>query len=301
MKALNTPSIMRLVLLALVPGTLCMLPWFGMALLLQLALAASLGLAVEAACLALRHAPIARHLSDGSALVSALLIALCLPPGVSWHVLAIAILAGLGLAKHAYGGLGNNVLNPAMAGYAVVLVAFPGELSFWVVDGVTSATPLEVFRYRGGDTVADIWPQAFGIVGGRGWEWINLGFLVGGAVLLAMRLINWRAPVAFLASLSLCAALGYGGGGSQSLGSPLMHLFTGGTMLCAWFILTDPVTAPASPRGQLVFGALIGLLVFLIRSFGAYADGIAFAVLLGNIGAPLIDEWLTNNKRAADA
>ena len=99
MKALNTPSIMRLVLLALVPGTLCMLPWFGMALLLQLALAASLGLAVEAACLALRHAPLLRHLSDGSALVSALLIALCLPPGVPWHVLAIAILAGLGLGQ----------------------------------------------------------------------------------------------------------------------------------------------------------------------------------------------------------
>ena len=297
----DTPSVMRLVLLAMVPGVLCMLPWFGIALLLQLALAAAMGLAVEALCLYLRRAAMVRHLWDGSALVTSLLIALCLPASAPWYVLLIAIVAGLGLAKHAYGGLGNNVLNPAMAGYAIILVAFPGELSIWVVDGVTSATPLEVFRYRGGDTVADIWPQAFGVLGGRGWEWMNLGFLVGGVFLLLTRIVSWQAPVAFLASLVLCAALGYDSGSSQSLGSPLMHLFSGGTMLCAWLIVTDPVTAPVSRSGQLVFGAIVGLLVFLIRSFGAYPDGIAFAVLLGNISAPLIDEWIGKKRRSAQA
>ena len=292
MRQRDTPSIMRFVLLALVPGVLCMLPWLGAEVLIQLGLAAVLGLAVEAACLLLRRAPVRHNLLDGSALVTSLLIALCLPPGVPWHVLLLALAGGLGLAKHAYGGLGNNLLNPAMAGYALVLVAFPSDLAVWVVDGVTSATPLEVFRYRGGSTVSEVWPQAFGILGGQGWEWMNLGFLAGGVLLLARGIVGWRAPVAFLASLSLCAALGYSGGGSESLGSPSMHLFTGGTMLCAWFVITDPVTAPASARGQLIFGALTGVLVFVIRSFGAYADGIAFAVLLGNICAPLIDEFV---------
>ena len=282
---------MRFVLLALVPGVLCMLPMLGMALLVQLAFAAACGIAIEAACLKLRGRALRRNLVDGSALVTSLIIALCLPPGTPLFVLLIALAGGLGLAKHAYGGLGNNVLNPAMAGYALVLVAFPSDLSMWVVDGVTSATPLEVFRFRGTATVGEIWPEAFGILGGRGWEWVNLGFLLGGIGLLAMHIIRWQAPVAFLVSLSLCAGLGYDGGGSGSLGSPGMHLFTGGTMLCAWFVVTDPVTAPAHPRGQLIFGALIGLMVFLIRSFGAYADGIAFAVLLGNIAAPLIDEY----------
>lgn len=295
----DTQSVMRWVLLAMIPGALCMLVWFGLELLWQLALAATMGLAVEATCLYLRGAAIARHLWDGSALVTSLLIALCLPVSAPWYVLLIALMAGLGLAKHAYGGLGNNVLNPAMAGYAVILVAFPGELSVWVVDGVTSATPLEVFRYRGGETVADIWPQAFGVLGGRGWEWMNLGFLIGGVLLLLRRIINWQAPVAFLASLLLCAALGYDGGSSESLGSPLMHLFSGGTMLCAWFVVTDPVTAPACKQGQLVFGAIVGLLVFLIRSFGAYPDGIAFAVLFANISAPLIDQWLRHRRSAS--
>lgn len=297
----DTARIMRLVLVALVPGVICMVALFGTALIWQLVLAATLGLMVEAACLALRRAAIARHVQDGSTLVTSLLIALALPPGTPWHVLLIALLAGIGLAKHAYGGLGNNILNPAMAGYAVVLVAYPGDLSAWVVDGVTSATPLEVFRYRAGETVADIWPQAFGLVGGQGWEWINLGFLMGGAFLLARRIVTWQAPVALLASLCLCAAFGYDGGSSESLGSPLMHLFTGGTMLCAWFVATDPVTAPASARGRIVFGALIGVLLFSIRSFGAYADGIAFAILLGNISAPLIDEWLGRRREAAQA
>lgn len=297
----DTPGVMRWVLLALIPGVLCMLPWLGIALLWQLALAAVFGLAIEAVCLYLRGQALVRHLLDGSALVTSLLVAVCLPPGTPWYVLLIALGAGLGLAKHAYGGLGNNVLNPAMAGYAIALVAFPGELSIWIVDGLTSATPLEVFRYRGGDTVADVWPQAFGVLGGRGWEWMNVGFLVGGVFLLLRGIVNWRAPVAFLASLVLCAALGYDSGSSQSLGSPLMHLFTGGTMLCAWFIVTDPVTAPVSRHGQIVFGAIVGLLVFLIRSFGAYPDGIAFAVLLANISAPLIDEWIGGVRRSAQA
>ena len=287
----DTPSIMRFVLLALVPGVLCMLPMLGMALLVQLAFAAACGIAIEAVCLKLRARALKRNLLDGSALVTSLIIALCLPPGTPPFILLLALAGGLGLAKHAYGGLGNNVLNPAMAGYALVLVAFPSDLAVWVVDGVTSATPLEVFRFRGTATVSEVWPQAFGILGGRGWEWVNLGFLLGGIGLLAMRIIRWHAPVAFLVSLSLCAGLGYDGGGSGSLGSPGMHLFTGGTMLCAWFVVTDPVTAPAHPRGQLIFGAFIGLMVFLIRSFGAYADGIAFAVLLGNIAAPLINEY----------
>jgi len=126
---------------------------------------------------------------------------------------------------------------------------------------------------------------------GWGWEWINTGFLMGGLWLLHKRVISWHIPAAFLGALALWSALGWSGGSSASLGSPLMHLFSGATMLGAFFIATDPVTASTTPRGRLIYAALIGTLVFVIRGFSDYPDAIAFAVLLGNLAVPLIDAF----------
>jgi electron transport complex protein RnfD len=126
---------------------------------------------------------------------------------------------------------------------------------------------------------------------GAGWEWVNLGFLAGGLFLLYKKIFTWHAPVCFITTLTVLSALFYDGGSSASQGSPLFHLLSGGTMLGAFFIITDPVTSATSPKGKMYYGAVIGLLVYLIRTWGNYPDAIAFSVLLMNLCAPTIDYY----------
>jgi electron transport complex protein RnfD len=236
-------------------------------------------------------------LADCSALVTAALLVLALPPGVPWFVLAIAVTAALGLGKHLYGGLGNNPFNPAVVGYAIVLLSFPAALAAWpgawsgAMDGLSGATALTTFKYREGLTVADVWkPElGFGTLGGHPAELLNFAFLAGGLVLAWRRLVAWRVPAALLGTLGALALLGYDQGSSSSLGGPLYHWFSGATMLAAWFFATDPVTHPASPRGQILFGCLIGAITFAIRGFGSYPDGLAFGILLANGCAAWLD------------
>jgi electron transport complex protein RnfD len=160
-------------------------------------------------------------------------------------------------------------------------------------DAITGATSLDLVQHKQGNTLAawlaeqPVFNQA--VIAASGSEWVNLGFLCGGLVLLIKRVFTWHAPVAFLVSLGGLAAFFYDGGSSQSPGSPLLHWLSGGTMLGAFFIITDPVTSAVSPKGRLIFGALIGVLVYVIRAWGNYPDAIAFAVLFGNFAAPLID------------
>jgi electron transport complex protein RnfD len=293
---MNTQRIMLIVLMALLPGVVVQSVYYGWPIAANLLTSVVLGLAVETICLCLLRRPLLPTLTDATTPLTCVLLALALPPGLPLPVLAVAVATAVGLAKYLYGGLGNNLFNPAMVGYAVVLVSFPLALAAWSnpLDGATGATALTAFKFRGGATVADVWsPEAgFGDLGGYGWEWINAGFLAGGLVLAGLRLIAWRIPVAMLTTLALLAAACYDGGSSRSLGSPLYQLFTGSTMLGAFFIATDPVTHPATPRGQLLFGVLAGTIVFLIRGFGNYPDGIAFAVLLGNAVTPYLDRRL---------
>lgn len=295
MAALTTRGVMLRVLLALVPGALALGYFHGAGYLPRLAFAAAVGLAVEAAAVATQRRPLRPVLGDGSTLVTATLIVLALPPGIDFGVLAIAVAAAVGLGKHVYGGLGNNPFNPAVVGYAVVLVSFPAAAAAWPVptDGTTAATALTVLRHREAQTVAEAWSSgAFGTAGGYGWEWINAAFLLGGAVLAGLRIAAWRVPVAVLGTLGVLAAAGYDQGSSASLGSPLHHWLSGGTCLAACFFATDPVTHPATPRGQLLFGVIVGTLAYVVRSFGNYPDGLAFGILLGNAATPYLDRQL---------
>ena len=158
-------------------------------------------------------------------------------------------------------------------------------------EGISQATPLDNFKtaLHAGQPVAQIVQGAIyqGALAGVGWQWVNLAYLAGGVFLLWQKAIRWHIPVSFLLSLGVCATLGWLFS-ADGLATPQMHLLSGATMLGAFFILTDPVTASTTNRGRLVFGALAGLLVWLIRSFGGYPDGVAFAVLLANITVPLI-------------
>lgn len=294
----STRRVMALVLLALVPGAAALCYTFGLGYLPRLLFAAALGLALEAAALAAQRRPLAPALGDGSVLVTAVLLTLALPPTVSYGVLAIAVLGAVGLGKHVYGGLGANPFNPAVVGYALALISFPAALDRWPLptDGFTAATALATFRHREAQTVAEVWTaqNGFGVLGGSGWEWINLAFLLGGVALMVTRVAAWRVPVALLGTLGVLALAGYDNGSSASLGSPAYHWFSGGTCLAACFFATDPVTHPATARGQILFGVIAATVAYVVRGFGSYPDGLAFGILLGNAATPYLDRRLVS-------
>ena len=230
-----------------------------------------------------------QDLSDGSAAVTGLLIGLCLPSSTPWFVAALAALIAIALAKHAFGGLGHNVFNPAMAGYAAALLAYPTLVVEF--DTVTGATALEQLAHRGATTIAEVsGASAFGSFGAVNHEWINMAFLLGGLYLIAVRLVSWFLPVCVLLGMGVIAFLFDDGGGSTSHGSPLFNWFAGGTMLAAFFVATDPVTSPSNRTGIVMYAVFIGAMAMLIRKYSSWPDGFAFAVLLANCFVPLLDQ-----------
>lgn len=318
----RTMWVMQQVLLATVPGVFALTWFFGWGTLINIVLACLFALAAETAMLAARRRPIGFYLRDCSALVTAVLLGIALPPLAPWWIVLVGTGFAIVVAKHLYGGLGYNPFNPAMVGYVVLLISFPVEMTRWIapaavladvaplsfadalraslglldpsgIDALTMATPLDLMRQNQSLLVSELWSEnpQFGAWGGTGWEWANAGFLAGGIYLLARRIYTWHAPLSMLAALVLMAAVFYDGGSSSSGGSPLFHLFSGASMFGAFFIVTDPVTSAVSTRGRIVYGAAIGVLVFLIRHWGNYPDAVAFAVLLMNFAAPLLDHY----------
>ena len=326
----STSTIMLLVLIAAVPGMVAQWYYFGWGNLIQVLIAAIAAIGAEAAILRLRKLPLADTLKDNSALLTALLLGISIPSLAPWWVIVIGTLFAVVISKQLYGGLGQNPFNPAMVGYVVLLISFPVQMTSWLppdglqgmtptlgdtlsmifhfhtldghtmqqlqvgIDGVSQATPLDTFKtgLRAGHSAEQLLAQPIysGVLAGLGWQWVNVGYLLGGVFLLCTRSIRWHIPAGMLISLAFCATLGWLIS-PHSLVSPVIHLLSGATMLGAFFIATDPVTASTTNKGRLLYGALIGLLVWLIRSFGGYPDGVAFAVLLANICVPLIDYY----------
>ncbi len=310
-------QVMRRVLYAMLPGVAALVWFFGWGVLANLVIATVMAVAAETAMLAARGKPLALHLGDCSAVVTAWLLAVALPPLAPWWLTTIGVLSAIVVAKHLYGGLGYNPFNPAMIGYVVLLISFPREMSTWLiphgvgqtqamtlmetlqvifvgapmVDGLTGATPLDVLRTQMGLglSVAEIRNSpVFGLVSGHGWEWAALGFLLGGLWLVYIRAADWRIPAGMLGGLAIISTVFYLIN-PQQYAPPWFHLWSGAAIFGAFFIATDPVTASATPRGRLIYGAGIGVLVYIIRAFGGYPDGVAFSVLLMNIAAPTID------------
>lgn len=294
----TVPRVMYQVLLALVPVAAVQCWLFGWRPLLLVAVAAAVALASEALALRLRRRPARPFLRDGSVLVTAALLALAVPPTLPSWQLALGVACAVLLAKHAYGGLGQNVFNPAMVGYAVLLVSFPLDMTRWPApgaewDAMTGATALDALRtgLRQSYTMQELFAgAAFGRVGAAGGEWINLAALAGGLYLLGRRIVRWQIPVAMLAGIAAPAAVCHAfDPGAHA--SAAFHLAAGATMLGAFFIATDPVSAASSDRGRLIFGAGVGLLTWVIRTWGGFPDGVAFAVLIMNLAVPLIDRY----------
>ena len=290
--ASSIDGIMRQVLVALLPGYVVYLWMFGWGLLIHTIIAVIAACGCEAIVLRLRNKPVRTTLADGSVVLLAVLFALAVSPLAPWWITVIGVSIAALLGKHAYGGLGTNVFNPAMVGYAAVLVSFPAYMSVWPVhaDAISGATPLTAVRTELAlmHMISEFSDSpVFGVVGAARWEWVNLAFATGGVWLLAKRAIGWHIPVAVLTGLATISLFFYVADSDAYL-APQFHLFSGATMLCAFFIATDPVSAPSTPLAKLIFGLSIGVVIFLIRTFASYPDGIAFAVLTLNAAAPTL-------------
>ena len=318
------PALMLQVLVALVPAAVAHVWFFGPGFIFNLLVASLFALGSEYVMMRLRKRSPELALTDYSALVAAALLVFALPSLTPWWVTATGAVFAIVVAKHLYGGLGFNIFNPAMAGYVVILIAFPMHLNLWTAprigdidyeylsvlqtlaftltgslpdalgfDAVSRATPLDVMKsgLNGMRTVGEIRVNPImGDFGGRGWEWIGNFLAIGGFWLLIKKIIRWHIPVSVGAGLLVPATIMYFvDPGSHP--SPGFHLFSGASMLCAFYIATDPVSAATSNTGRLIYGAGIGILTYILRTWGSFPDGVAFAVLLMNMTVPVIDRY----------
>ncbi len=313
-------KVMLKVWLALVPAIFAHIYFFGTGIIIQLTLCIAWALAFEAVSLKLLNKPIKLFLSDYSAVVTAILFALCISPIAPWWISFIGLFFAIVVAKHLFGGLGQNIFNPAMLGFVVVLISFPQAMSHWIpaqsinpysmsivenlsaiflnsfpnavdFDSITQATPLDLIKsgISQGLSQSEIKTETvFGDFGGLGWEWVANFYFLGGVFLIFNRIITWRVPAAVILT-TVAFSLLFNIFDADHYISPLQHIFSGGLMLGAFFIATDPTTGCSSHKGQLIFGAGVAIMTVLIREFGNFPDGVAFGVLLMNMSAPLID------------
>jgi len=308
------------VMAALVPGTLAYAWFFGPGIFVSLLVCTFFAVLFESVALLMRGASLKQFVGDGSVVVTAWLFALSVPPLAPWWLYAIGLLFAVVVAKHMYGGLGQNPFNPAMIGYAVLIISFPSTMTHWPgpvhlvnhapslaeafdlvfagqgsisVDAYTMASPLDTVKtlMRAGVPKSDILNNpVFGRFSGTGLEWVAGMYLLGGLYLIYARLITWHVPVAFLASVAVTAGALLAIDPAHNMG-PLFHLFSASVMLGAFFIATDPTSGCTTPRGKLIFAGLAGFLAIIVRAYGGYPDGVAFSILIMNSAAAFIDTY----------
>ena len=294
---------MSFVVLALVPAVAASVYFWGIRVLLLIAVSYAFGGLVEVLFAAIRK----KEVHEGF-LVSGLLFPLILPPGIPFWMAALGVMFGVMFGKEVFGGTGRNIFNPAIVGRIFLSVAFPKAMSAdWLLpfnqglggfvrysaDAVTQATPLAAFK---NGAVPANWLDLFlgsgpGCIG----ETFRIGIVLGGVFLILAKISNWRLPVSALLSLAL-----FSGMGShffpQKVAPALFQLSSGGLMLGVFFMLTDPVTSPFTKAGKWMGGILFGFLVVLIRGFSGYMEGVMFSILLVNVFTPLIDRMVLDVK-----
>lgn len=317
---------MGLVMIALFPATAFSLYQFGWPAINLFAITMLAALAFEALCLKIAGRPLTPFLTDGSALLSGWLVAFTLPPWAPWWIGVMGAAIALIIGKHIFGGLGQNVFNPAMVARVMLLISFPVQMTTWVkpvpiasagapdfweglkitfqggqsFDAVTSASLLGALHtdLSQGKPLSesltahfDIKEMILGTVPGSLGETSVLFILIGGLFLLATRIISWRIPVSMFAAMAAIASL-FHFIDPDRYADAFVHIASGGFMLCAFFIATDYVTSPVSALGQLVYGAATAFLIYVIRTWAAFPEGVGFAVLLMNAATPMIDHYI---------
>ncbi len=248
-------------------------------------------------------------INDGSALVTAILLALNVPSNLPGWMIIIGALVAIGMAKMSFGGLGKNVFNPALVARVFLLVSFPVQMTSWpkpspltdgIADVITGATPLGILKegLDGRKTISELssdlptYTQGLmGEMGGSMGEVSTLALLIGGIYMLWKKIITWHIPVSMLLTVAIFSGI-FWGFDPEHYADPLFHMLTGGMLLGAIFMATDMVTSPMTKGGQLVFGFGVGLLTILIRTWGAYPEGVSFAILLMNAVVPFNQQRL---------
>ena len=303
---------MRQVIYALLPGIIISIWVLGWGILIHAIIAIIFSIAFEATILGIRKYPIKCFLSDGSAIITALLFTLTISPYTPWWATCLGMFFAIVVAKHLYGGIGQNIFNPAMLAYAFLLLCFPAQMTQWPmlteqlsfsdsfniifygitqVDSLSGATPLAFTKSQlSGMTMLSELKEmpSFSKLHWEYWAGMNVAFLAGGIWLIFKKVIKWQIPVGMLATLFLFSLIMYAYN-SEHYTSPVFHLLSGGTMLAAFFIATDPVTAATTPYGRLIYASGIAILTYIIRVWGGYPDGFAFSVLIMNAMVPFID------------
>lgn len=319
--AISIRGVMATVILGLLPALLFGIYQFGWPALYLLLVTVTATLATEAIVLSIAGKPLRSPLTDGSGVVTALLLAMSLPPWAPWWIGAVGGGFAALLGKQIFGGLGQNLFNPAMLARVALLISFPVEMTAWLaprpgaapdwlesvaitfgdgtMDAVTSASVLGHARTelaRGAPMDAAMsgfepFSAAVGHIAGSLGETSALLIAAGGVFLLLRRIITWHIPVATIGSVALVATL-FHWTAPEHYPGPFFHVLSGGLVLGAFFIATDPVGAPSTARGKLLFGAGCGLLIYIIRTWGGYPEGVAFAVLIMNAATPVIDHYI---------
>ena len=294
------------VLIALVPTFIFSIVFFGLGAIL-------VTLTSVVACLVFEYV-IQKYLMkqrptiwDGSAIITGVLLAFNLPSSLPLWIVVIGALVAIGIGKMSFGGLGNNIFNPALVGRVFLLISFPVQMTTWPIpngfataDAVTGATPLALVKeaVKNGQAVGDALSSAgfstgnliLGNMGGSLGEVAAIGLLLGFAYMLIRKIISWHIPVAIFATVIVFSGILNLADPAQFAG-PVFHLFTGGLMLGAIFMATDYVTSPMTHKGMIIYGVGIGLLTVIIRVFGAYPEGMSFAILIMNGFTPLINRY----------
>ena len=316
---------MTLVMLALMPATLYGLYLYGWPAIILFTVSIVSAMLFEVLSLLIAKKPVARFASDGSAILTAWFLAISLPPWAPWWIAVVGSAVAIIVGKHVFGGLGQNVFNPAMVGRVVLLISFPLEMTSFVqpfpllsadapnflqslhivfgstvIDAYTGATVLDSvksFVGQGGsvhDSLVGQYDLKSWLVGsnaGSMAEGADILLFIGGMMLISRRVIQWFIPISTLLSIAVISTV-FNLIDPASYPNAMVHLFTGSAMLGAFYIATDPVTSPTSPKGQLFFGVVLGILIYVIRTWAQYPEGMSFAILLMNAVTPLINRYM---------
>lgn len=283
-------SIMRDVIIALVPATAAGIYYFGINALILVIAAIASAVAFEAICQKVMKKPVT--VSDLSAVVTGLLLAMNLPAAAPVWVAIVGSAFAIIFGKQLFGGLGQNFINPALAGRAFLLASYPTEMTTWsvpngleVADAATYATPLA--QLKAGHLDASLGELILGQCGGTIGETCAIALIIGGVYLLYKHVISWKIPVIYIATVAIL----FGVIGRHGMRMPLQEIMAGGVMLGGIFMATDYASSPVTPKGQIIFAVGAGLITYLIRTFGGYPEGVSYSILIMNCCVPLIERF----------
>jgi electron transport complex protein RnfD len=303
----SVQKLMYGVIYAMIPALLVSVYFFGMGAVKVILLSVVFCMMVE--YLVQKYIlKTAATITDGSAMITGILLAFNVPSNLPWWIILIGAIVSIGIAKMSFGGLGKNIFNPALVGRVFLLISFPVQMTSWpvpkalfggtITDAITGPTPLGIMKegLSAGKTVQEIMPEIpdyvtqlmTGFQGGSLGEVSALALILGAIYMLYRKIITWQTPTAYLGSVVIFSGILWLVDPTLYV-DPVFHLVTGGMMLGVFYMATDMVTSPMSSRGQLVFGAGAGILTILIRVFGAYPEGVSFAILIMNAFVPIID------------